>query len=157
MRLALELVNSVDCPSQCSWALSNTLKAWIGQKVEGGILSCLTAWARISHLIFFALRLDLHHNSPGSQAFGLRLIHTTSFFGSSGVQFADGIIMGLLSLQNCMSQFQIISLSPIEEPWLIHVIYSFNLLNFPVKWKWDSNNIGWSQKSRKFQVAVLHD
>lgn len=36
MRLASELVDSVDCPPWCVGALSNPLKAWLEQKVEGG-------------------------------------------------------------------------------------------------------------------------
>lgn len=117
IRVAFELVDSIDCPSQCGWASSNSLKAWMEEKVqEGGITFFLPDCFTWGILAFPALC------APGSQFFrfklestsltslGLRLNYTIGFPGSPAWRWQ---IVGLLSLHKHVTQFILINLSSI--------------------------------------------
>lgn len=61
-------LSKVGCRPQCGWATSNPLKPWIEQKLDEGKIhpfySCLTIWARTSHLTFSALGLGFTPSPP---------------------------------------------------------------------------------------------
>lgn len=61
----------------------------------------------LEHLIFSCCGTEIYTmGSPGSQVLGLRMNYATIFPGSPGCKQQ---IMGLFSLQNCMSQFLVIN------------------------------------------------
>ena len=110
-KLLFDFVDSVQC-----FALPNSLRAWIEQKGRGRKNLVLAAWLlELGHenfpalalLVYWHLNLDwkLHHQLPGSQAFGLGLNYTTGFLASPACRWQ---IMELLSLHNHVSQFLII-------------------------------------------------
>lgn len=107
MRLAFEQMDS-----------SNLLRAWKEQEAEGRNLPCYIFFSpdsliELGHLIsslVLGQELNTIRVPPGSQAFEFKLNYNTSFPGSAACRQQ---IVGLLSLQNCVSQFLIMNLQNI--------------------------------------------
>ena len=121
MRLFLNEINiwigrlsKIDCPSQCRWASSNSLRGWIEQKCREreNLLFLPDCWAE--PLVFPARGLGF---IPSAllllRSLDSDWIYTTSFPGSPTCrQQIEG-----LSLHNCVSQSYWFCFS--GEPWLI--------------------------------------
>ena len=101
-----ELVLKAECPPQCGWASPNPLRAWTEQKTGGEPAYCRTVGPGTR--VLPGSWTATHTIRPrASQAFGLRLNHTTGFPGSPTRR---GQTVGHLSLHNCMRQLLIINL-----------------------------------------------
>lgn len=96
----------VDCPSQCRWASSHLLGAWIEQKAEeGGVcplfLPACLSWDSSSHLL--PPQAGIYPIScPASQAFGLASLKSPA---------CRQQVVGLLSLHDDVSHVLMIKFS----------------------------------------------